>query len=88
VRRLARLLRPEATALAAGCVCMLALAFTTALAVALVGPVLRALLLGTPASTGVLGRLLPAGLLSSRLGFPLLILGLALLKGLAYFGQF
>ena len=87
MRRLWRLLRPEAAALAAACVCMLALALTTAVAVALVGPVLRALLLGTPADLGVLGRLVPAGLLSAH-GFPVLIIALALVKGLAYFGQF
>ncbi len=88
MRRVARLLRPEAAALAAACLCMLVLAFTTAVAVALVGPVLRALLLGTPPDLGVLTGLLPPGLLAARFGFPALIVALALIKGLAYFGQF
>ncbi len=88
MRRLASLLRPEAVALAAACGCMLALALTTAVAVALVGPVLRALLLGTPPDLGVLTGLLPPGLLAARFGFPALIVALALVKGVAYFGQF
>ena len=98
MRRLWQLLRPEAFPLAVASGCMLVLALTTALAAALVGPALQMLLLG-PASgalpsgsptflDGLFLRLLPPWLLTARFGFAVLILAVALVKGLAYFGQF
>jgi len=85
---MARLLRPEAGPLAAAAACMALLAITTAVAVWLVGPVLRALLVGLPGHRAVQDSLLPRSVLAVPWGFPALILGVAAVKGLAYFGQF
>ncbi|HUB06089.1 MAG TPA: ABC transporter transmembrane domain-containing protein, partial [Myxococcales bacterium] len=87
VRRLARLLAPEARGLGVAAVCMLALAGTTALAAALVGPAVQALLTGSAAG-GLAAKLLPRSVLRSPDGLPVVIVAIAAVKGLAYFGQF
>ncbi len=86
LRRLLELLAPEAAPLTVAALCMLVLAVTTAGAAALGGPVLQALVTSapSPSALGPLSGLLPG----APWALPGLLVGLAALKGLAYFGQF
>ncbi len=79
--------------------CMVVLALATAAYVNLLGPVLEFLFTGNARAVAALGRFLPASAdLSSWLGrvdrerilalLPFVITGVALVKGVAYFGQF
>ena len=97
--RLLRFAAPYRGRFAAALACMLVLALSTAAYVNLLGPVLEFLFTGRTQAVATLGRFFPAsvnlaGWLQRAdreriLGLlPFVIVGLALVKGVAYFGQF
>ncbi len=97
--RLLRFVAPYKGRLAAAMGCMVVLALATAAYVNLLGPVLEFLFTGRTSAIAGLGRLLPGSLdlasWAARVDrqrvltvLPLLIVGVAVVKGLAYFGQF
>jgi subfamily B ATP-binding cassette protein MsbA len=92
-RRLLRVVRPETGRLCLALGCMLVLAAATGAYAYLIGPVLKFLVTGGQGAgalfAGVPG-LDAGGLSRERLItlLPLVILGVAVVKGLAYFGQF
>src|SRR3569833_2397045 len=92
-RRILALLAPLRAQLAAAFACMLALAATTGVYAYLTGPLLTILLSGGDHGLGRLSRVAPGifeGLDRARALtlFPLLMVGVAVVKGLAYLGQF
>ena len=89
-RRALALLSPELASLVLAIACMAVLTATTAAGAELVGPVLHGLVTGDlSARSSWLARLLPAHRLRDDAWFvPALLVGLALVKGGAYFGQF
>ncbi len=97
--RLLRFAVPYKGRFSAALGCMVVLALATAAYVNLLGPVLEFLFTGRTTAIAGLGRLLPASLdvagWAARVDrqrvlavLPLLIVGVSLVKGLAYFGQF
>jgi subfamily B ATP-binding cassette protein MsbA len=97
--RLLRFASPYKGRFAAALACMLVLALATAAYVNLLGPVLEFLFTGSTRAVGQLGRFLPAS--ADLAGWlrradrervlallPVVIVGVALVKGVAYFGQF
>jgi subfamily B ATP-binding cassette protein MsbA len=97
--RLLRFAVPYKGRFAAALGCMVVLALATAAYVNLLGPVLEFLFTGRTSAIAGLGRLLPTSLdvagWATRVDrqrvlavLPILIVGVALVKGLAYFGQF
>jgi len=92
LRRVLALLRPQRRRLAFALGCMLVLAATTGAYAYLSGPLLTFLLSGGTHGLGMLGHLAPglSTLDRSRalLALPLVLVGVAVLKGLAYLGQF
>ncbi len=97
--RLLRFAAPYKGRFAAALGCMVVLALSTAAYVNLLGPVLEFLFTGNARAVASLGRFLPASLdvtawlqhagRESILALlPVVITGVALVKGLAYFGQF
>ncbi|GEJ56318.1 ABC transporter ATP-binding protein [Anaeromyxobacter diazotrophicus] len=97
--RLLRFAAPYRARFAAALGCMVVLALSTAAYVNLLGPVLEFLFTGRAQAVASLARFLPASLdLAGWLGrvererilalLPFVIVGVAVVKGLAYFGQF
>ena len=97
--RLLRFAAPYRARFAAALACMVVLALATAAYVNLLGPVLEFLFTGRPQAVASLSRFLPTSLdLAGWLQrverdrvlalLPFVIVGVALVKGLAYFGQF
>ncbi|HEX8907782.1 MAG TPA: ABC transporter transmembrane domain-containing protein [Anaeromyxobacteraceae bacterium] len=97
--RLLRFAAPYRARFAAALACMVVLALATAAYVNLLGPVLEFLFTGRAQAVASLSRFLPASLdLAGWLArverervlalLPYVIVGVALVKGLAYFGQF
>jgi ATP-binding cassette, subfamily B, bacterial MsbA len=97
--RLLRFAAPYRGRFVAALACMVVLALSTAAYVNLLGPVLEFLFTGRPSAVATLGRFLPASVdLSGWLArterervlalLPYIIVGVALVKGIAYFGQF
>ncbi len=97
--RLLRYAAPYKGRFAAALACMLVLALATAAYVNLLGPVLEFLFTGSTKAVGQLGRFLPGSVdLAGWLHrvdrervlalLPVVIVGVALVKGIAYFGQF
>jgi subfamily B ATP-binding cassette protein MsbA len=97
--RLLRFVAPYRARFAGALACMVVLALSTAAYVNLLGPVLEFLFTGRAQAVASLGKFLPASVdLAGWLGrverervlalLPLVIVGVALVKGLAYFGQF
>jgi ATP-binding cassette, subfamily B, bacterial MsbA len=97
--RLLRFVAPYRARFAAALACMVVLALSTAAYVNLLGPVLEFLFTGRSQAVASLGRFLPSSLdLAGWLEradrervlalLPAVIVGVALVKGVAYFGQF
>jgi ATP-binding cassette, subfamily B, bacterial MsbA len=97
--RLLRFAAPYKGRFAGALACMVVLALATAAYVNLLGPVLEFLFTGNPRAVASLSRFLPASVdLAGWLGrvererilalLPFVIVGVALVKGVAYFGQF
>jgi len=97
--RLLRFVAPYRARFAAALACMVVLALSTAAYVNLLGPVLEFLFTGRAQAVASLGRFLPSSLdLGGWLQrvdrervlalLPAVIVGVALVKGVAYFGQF
>ena len=97
--RLLRFVAPYRARFAAALACMVVLALSTAAYVNLLGPVLEFLFTGKSQAVASLGRFLPSSLdLAGWLQradrervlalLPVVIVGVALVKGVAYFGQF
>lgn len=93
VRRILGLLRPQRARLLAAFGCMLALAATTGAYAYLTGPLLTFLLSGGREGLGMLARVAPG--VFEHLDrnraltlFPVLLVSVAMVKGLAYLGQF
>src|SRR5919198_4439353 len=95
--RLLRFAAPYRWRFAAALGCMVVLALATAAYVNLLGPVLEFLFTGRSQAVAALGRFVPAVDVAGWLGrvdrervlavLPLVITGVALVKGIAYFGQ-
>ena len=99
IRRILRFIAPYRWRLAAAIACMAVLSVTTAIYVNLLGPVLDFLFTGKSQAIATLGRFLPAAAgfdewlrtvdRSRVLSFlPAVVIVVALVKGVAYFGQF
>ena len=97
--RLLRFAAPYKLTLAAAIACMAVLSLSTAAYVYMLGPTLEFLFRGDPNALAGLGRFLPASWdLAGKLArldrsavlavLPAIIVGLAAVKGVAYFGQF
>ncbi len=97
--RLLRFAAPYKLTLAAAILCMAVLSLSTAAYVYMLGPILEFLFRGDPNALAGLGRFLPASWdLAGKLArldrsavlavLPAIIVGLAAVKGVAYFGQF
>jgi ATP-binding cassette, subfamily B, bacterial MsbA len=97
--RLLRFAAPYKLTLAAAILCMTVLSLSTAAYVYMLGPTLEFLFRGDPNALAGLGRFLPASWdLAGKLArldrsavlavLPAIIVGLAAVKGVAYFGQF
>jgi len=90
LRRLLGVLRPHGGRIAAGVACMVVLAATTAAYAWLTGPLLHYLTSGRSESLGAVAAWLPGAgdRVSVLLWLPLLIAGIGVAKGAAYFGHF
>jgi len=97
--RLLRFAAPYKLTLATAILCMAVLSLTTAAYVYLLGPALEFLFRGDPRALASLGRFVPASWdLAGKLArldrtavlavLPAIIIGVAAVKGVAYFGQF
>ncbi|MGB8933160.1 MAG: ABC transporter ATP-binding protein [Anaeromyxobacteraceae bacterium] len=99
IRRILKFLAPYRWGLAAAIACMAVLSVTTAIYVNLLGPVLDFLFTGRSQAVATLGKFMPAAV-----GFeqwlatvdrarilavlPIVVIAVAVVKGVAYFGQF
>ncbi len=93
-RRLLGYLRPYVPGLVGAIICMVVLALTTGLYAYLVGPVLEFLMTGGEKGLAAVGRILPSMDMAALdrdvviVALPLLLIGVGIVKAIAYFGQF